>query len=224
MYNQSYQEYESLRQEYANDPVNTFRMIDHMIELGFFRLATLASRQILDLANLDESATLSAPSYFNHIRLGIYHQNLFLTFAEEKGFHPLFIASVIRQESMFEGFATSSAGAQGLMQLMPATAQEVVAYSGWPENYTDSDLYRPYVNIPIGIRYLERQRDYFDGDLFVTLAAYNAGPGNTIEWNTLSGGDPDLFLEIIRYDETRQYLMQISEFYHIYWNLYGVYP
>ena len=224
LYTESHLEYESLRLEVANDPVNTFRLIDRLLTLGFYRSAILASRQILTLANLDNAATLTAPSYFNHIRFGIYHQNLFIPIAEEKGLHPLLIASLIRQESMFVGFATSSAGALGIMQLMPATAQEVVTNSGWPPNYTISDLYRPYVNIPIGIRYLARQRDYFEGNLWVSLAAYNAGPGNAMQWYQLSGGDADLFVEIIRFDETRRYLMQINEFYHIYWKLYGKTP
>ena len=52
------------------------------------------------------------------------------------------------------------------------------------------------------------------------LAAYNSGPGNTQIWKDLSGGDPDLFFEIVRIDETRQYLTNIAEFLYIYRSIY----
>jgi soluble lytic murein transglycosylase len=103
---------------------------------------------------------------------------------------------------------------------MPATGAEVATRMGWPENYTDSDLYLPAINLRLGARYLANQRDYFGGDLYPALAAYNAGPGNSAIWYNLSGGDPDLFLEIIRFNETRLYIRQIAEFMNIYRLLY----
>ncbi len=60
----------------------------------------------------------------------------------------------------------------------------------------------------MGSNYLARQRDYFDNNLYATLAAYNGGPGNTIYWKEIAGDDPDLLLEVIRADETRTYIMQ----------------
>ena len=140
--------------------------------------------------------------------------------AQENELNSLLLFSVIRQESMFEGYARSSAGARGLMQLMPATGAEVATRMTWPENYTDSDLYLPAVNLRLGARYLANQRDYFGGDLYPALAAYNAGPGNSAIWYNLSGSDPDLFLEIIRFSETRLYIRQIAEFMNIYRLLY----
>jgi len=113
--------------------------------------------------------------FFNHIRFGVYFKDLVLAAAQENDLHPLLLLSVIRQESMFEGYARSSAGARGLMQLMPATGAEVAARMGWPENYADSDLYLPAINLRLGARYLANQRDYFGGDLYPALAAYNAG-------------------------------------------------
>jgi soluble lytic murein transglycosylase len=127
---------------------------------------------------------------------------------------------VLRQESLFEGFATSSAGARGLMQIMPATGQEIASSMNWPEGFTEDDLYRPHVSITLGARYLARQRDYFGNSAFAALAAYNGGPGNTIIWNEMSNSDPDLLLEVIRADETRKYIIQIYEFFNIYRILY----
>ncbi|RMF46314.1 MAG: lytic transglycosylase domain-containing protein, partial [Anaerolineae bacterium] len=95
---------------------------------------------------------------------------------------------------------------------------------GWPPQYTDDDLYRPLVNVRFGAAYLARQRDAFHGDLYAALAAYNAGPGNASIWYNLSGGDPDLFLEIIRYPETQEYIRGIYEMYAIYYRLYDRSP
>ena len=218
--NESLNEFDSLRQAVQSDPVNTYRLTNQLLDLGFYRLAILSSRQVLNLANLDDASTLDAPVFFNHIRFGVYFKDLVLSAAQENDLHPLLLLSVIRQESMFEGYARSSAGARGLMQLMPATGAEVAARMGWPENYADSDLYLPAINLRLGARYLANQRDYFGGDLYPALAAYNAGPGNSAIWYNLSGGDPDLFLEIIRFNETRLYIRQIAEFMNIYRLLY----
>ncbi len=214
-------EFDALRAAVESDPVATFRLLNHLVDLGFYRPAIFASRQILTLANLDDSTTFSAPSYFNHVRFGIYFKDLILPAAEEEDFNPLFLYSVIRQESLFEAHAQSSAGARGLMQIVPTTGQEVASELGWPKNYTTSDLYRPIVSVRLGSHYLARQRDYFDDDLYATLAGYNGGPGNAQAWLQLANGDPDLFLEVVRASESRQYIMNISEFMHLYARLYG---
>jgi len=60
-----------------------------------------------------------------------------------------------------------------------------------------------------------------DGDLYAALAAYNGGPGNSQQWKQLSGDDPDLFLDSVRFEETRTYIQNIYEIYVIYKRLYG---
>jgi soluble lytic murein transglycosylase len=194
--------------------------MNHLLERNFYRQAILSSRQILDLAGLDDAGTLSAPPYFNHIRFGVYYRDLILSAADAEQLNPLFLLSVIRQESLFEPFARSSASARGLLQIMPATGQEIATQLNWPPGYTDRDLSRPIVSIRFGARYLARQRDYFGGDLVAALAAYNGGPGNTLQWVELSKGDPDLLLEVIRADETRRYIMNIFENFNIYRLIY----
>jgi soluble lytic murein transglycosylase len=74
------------------------------------------------------------------------------------------------------------------------------------------------------MEYLARQRDYLGGDLYAALAAYNGGPGNASSWQSLANGDPDLFVEIVRFDETRKYLMSIYEIFTIYSHLYARVP
>lgn len=213
-------EFESLRRKVLADPLNTYRLMNHLYGLRFYRSALLASRNILDLANLDDAGTLTAPEYFNHIRFGIYYKDLVMEYSRERNLHPLFLLSVMRQESLFEGYAISSAGARGLMQIMPATGKEIYDNLRWPEGYTSDDLYRPEVSIRFGAHYLARQRDYFKGNMFAALAAYNGGPGNTIIWTELAGDDPDLLLEVIRAEETRRYIIQIYEFFNLYRLLY----
>lgn len=220
LYAQARAEFEDLREAVTGDVVATYRLMNRTLELGLYRTAILAARQILTLASLDDAASLNAPAYFNHIRFGTYYKEYVLAAASEEDLNPLLLFSVIRQESLFEGFAGSSAGAQGLMQIMPATGQELFNLTGQPRGYSTSDLQRPVVNIPMGALYLNRQRNYLDGDLLAALAAYNGGPGNAQLWKEQSNGDPDLFVEVIRFAETRNYVMQIVDFLNIYNRLY----
>ena len=98
------------------------------------------------------------------------------------------IASVIQAESGFQPDAVSSAGAQGLMQLMPATARELGV----------SDPFDVRQNIDGGARYLRQMMDRFDGDLKLALAAYNAGPGTVVRYD----GE-------VPYRETRDYVKRV---------------
>lgn len=220
LYNQARLEFESLRAAVVTDPANTYRLANYFIDLGLYRSGIIAARQVLDLSGMDDAGTMSAPLYFNHLRFGPYFADLVLPVAQAYGFEPLFLFSVIRQESLFEGFVTSTAGARGLMQIIPSTGQSIANNAGWPPNYTAADLYRPKVSITFGADYLADQRDYFDEQLYVALAAYNAGPGNAAIWWDLAAGDQDLFLEIIRFPETQNYIRGIYEIFTIYRNLY----
>jgi soluble lytic murein transglycosylase len=220
LYQQSEAELQDITTEIKTDPANNFRILPHLLDLELYRLAITVSRQILTLANLDDASSLTAPIYFNHIRFGTYFRDQVVSAAQTDNFHPLILFSVIRQESLFEGFIESSAGARGVMQIMPDTGKEIASQLSWPTGYTSEDLYRPMINIRLGSNYLARQRDYFKEDFYATLAAYNGGPGNTQAWKSLAANDPDLFLEVIRSAETRQYIMQIYEFLQIYQHIY----
>jgi soluble lytic murein transglycosylase len=217
-------EFEDLRLSLQSDPANSYRLANYLSDLGLYRSAILASRQVLNLAGMSDADTLGAPALFNHIRFGTYFADLIIPVAQEYQFHPLLIFSVVRQESAFEGFVRSSAGARGLMQIIPATGEEINTRLDWPENYTADDLYRPNVSIRMGNEYLAKWRDYFGGDLYAALAAYNGGPGNSIEWKKLANEDPDLFLEIVRFEETRNYIRSIYEIYNIYRRIYDRTP
>ena len=126
------------------------------------------------------------------------------------------------EESLFEGFVNSVANARGLMQIIPPTGAQIATELGRPLDYTEDDLYRPYVSILFGTHYLANNRTLFNGDIYPTLAAYNGGPGNALAWKELAGDDPDLFLESVRFEETRNYIRNIYEINVIYRSLYRV--
>ena len=214
-------ELSSLRSALGSDPEATYRLMHTLLELGLYREAIIASRQILNHAGMDDAATQLAPVYFNRIRFGPYFGDLILPEAARYGLDGLFLLSVVRQESLFEGFATSSAAAHGLMQVIPSTGESIAGQLGWPQDYETSDLYRPFVSVRFGTYYLNAQQERFDGDLYAALAAYNGGPGNAIAWKELAADDPDLFLEIIRFAETHRYIQVIYEVFEIYKNLYA---
>jgi soluble lytic murein transglycosylase len=224
LYSQAEAEFSDLRDEAINDPLTSYRLAIYLSDLGIYRQAILAARQVLDLAGLDDAGTLTAPVLFSHIRFGAYFSDLVAPAAQDYGFNPLFVWSTLRQESLFDPFIQSSAGAYGLMQVMPATGNEVAARLSWPADFTQNDLLRPDVNVVLGLDYLARQRDALGGDLYAALAAYNGGPGNAASWQTLAKGDPDLFVEVVRFDETRNYLMGIYEVFIIYSRLYARVP
>jgi soluble lytic murein transglycosylase len=224
LYNEARLEFEDLREAESEDPANSYRLANHLIEIGLYRSGILAARQVLTLADMDDAETLSAPIYFNHIRFGTYFRDLVIQACQTYDFHPLFLFSLIRQESLFEGFVRSSADARGLMQIIPSTGQEVASNAGWPPDYTSEDLYRPLVSINLGADYLDRQRAFLDGDIYAALAAYNGGPGNALTWQRLVPPDPDLYLEVIRFEETRLYIRRIYEIFNIYRQIYNRTP
>jgi soluble lytic murein transglycosylase len=222
MYDEARLEFESLRESVGGSPVDSFRLANHLLEIGLYRSAIFAARQVLTLAGYEsQSASLTAPPYFNHVRYGLYYRDLVIGQAQEYGLDPLFMFSVVRQESLFEGFVKSTAGAHGLMQIVIPTGAQIAGELGWPPGYDETDLYRPNVSVHFGAYYLNKNRNQLGGSLFAGLAAYNGGPGNAIVWNELAGNDPDLFLEVVRFEETRNYIRSIYEIFNAYKVLYS---
>jgi soluble lytic murein transglycosylase len=133
----------------------------------------------------------------------------------------LVLLSLIRQESLFQANAVSSAGALGLMQLMPATGSQIALESGWPADFTVEDLQIAYVSLVLGTNYLGRQLIGFRGDTLAALASYNAGPGSVLGWKAIAGDDSDVFVGTIRYLETRTYVRKVAENYEHYIQIYS---
>ncbi|MEJ2013068.1 MAG: transglycosylase SLT domain-containing protein, partial [Anaerolineales bacterium] len=220
-FGQAKEELDALRVAVQEDPVATFQLMLRFIDMGLYQPGIRCAFQILYLAGLDQVPASDAPAFLSSIRFGPYFGEIILPAAEAQQFDPLFILSVARQESLFESFATSYAAARGLMQIVPSTGETIAATEGWPPGFTPDDLYRPIVSVRLGVRYLADQRYLFNGDLYATLAAYNAGPGNVLAWDALAAGDPDLFLEVIRLDQPRDYIRSIYWAYRQYQDLYA---
>ncbi len=129
------------------------------------------------------------------------------------------------QESRFQTNAVSPAGARGLMQVMPATAQYIARRKG---TIVSGSLARPSTNMEYGQSYIEQLRDMAQtgGLLPKVIAAYNAGPAPLDRWNANAAGakDPLLYIESIPYWETRGYVTIVLRNYWMYQQKSGVKP
>ena len=138
------------------------------------------------------------------LTLPLRHEDIIRQQAAEKGVPADLIAAVIYEESKFED-QTSSAGARGLMQITPDTADTIENLSGG-ETFVYDDLADPDLNIRYGTFYLAYLLDKYDGDVIATLAAYNAGEGNADAW-----GGANMKLSDIEFAETSDYVRDVLE-------------
>lgn len=135
---------------------------------------------------------------------------------------PYLAAAIIREESQYDARAVSRVGAIGLMQLMLGTAQAVAQQIGGPATVARNDLFDHETNIRFGVRYLEQLIEQFKGNLIHAVAAYNAGPPVVSKWIQKFGDkEPDEFVELIPYQETRQYVRRVLRSYREYRRLGG---
>src|SRR6185437_13814138 len=138
------------------------------------------------------------------------------------GVDPFLVAAIIREESQYDWRAVSRVGAIGLMQVMPATANAVAQQHRLP-NLSREDLFDQEINIRIGARYVAQLSTQFSGNVVQTIAAYNAGPIVVGTWAaTYRGRSEDEFVELIQYQETRQYVKRVLRSYKEYLRLAGV--
>jgi soluble lytic murein transglycosylase len=119
------------------------------------------------------------------------------------------IYAIIRQESLYQPDARSSAGALGLMQLLPETARHTARTWRLPAP-TRSSLLEPSVNVPLGSAYLRGLLDRSSGQASLAIGGYNAGPGAVRRWLPDSPMAMDVWVENIPYNETRNYVQKVS--------------
>ncbi len=138
--------------------------------------------------------------------------------SQERQLNPLLVTALIRQESRFTPGIKSSAGAVGLMQVMPDTATWIAKNIKLKEYQLDN----PEDNIKLGTWYLDYTHDEYANNSMLAVASYNAGPGAVGDWVAKKGvGDPDQFVESIPYSETRGYVKSVFENYWNYLRLYN---
>jgi soluble lytic murein transglycosylase len=145
------------------------------------------------------------------VTLPLRHEDIIRQQAADKNLDPALIAAVIYTESRFRD-QTSHAGAKGLMQLMPSTADYIARKSGGTA-FVQGDLATPQINIAYGSWYLRYLLDRYHGSVVLTLAAYNAGEGKVDEWwqAAAARGEPFRVARHIPFAETRHYVSRVLD-------------
>ena len=208
-----------LKADLNDSPLGLYRLGVYLQQKGLYRLSVSCIERLIALTPNDKRATV--PAFLLKLTHPFHYSNLLVAEAASQNVDPLLLLALVRQESSFEWHAESWAGAQGLMQVMPTTADWIalqLAWKGYKRNLAD----RPYVNVRFGTWYLARQLSTFQGDIVAALTAYNAGPGRVTDWQTTEmAGDDDLFLEYMPLAEPRLYAEKIFAHYYIYRKLYA---
>jgi soluble lytic murein transglycosylase len=140
--------------------------------------------------------------------------------APDEGAETALVLAITRQESGFDPYVRSGAGARGMMQLMPSTAKILARKIG--VSYSPDQLDEPGYNMRLGSRYLGQLVNQFSGSYVMATAGYNAGPGRPMAWTSFCGDprggatDPIDYVECIPFSETRNYVMRVMENVQVY--------
>ncbi|NJN17747.1 MAG: transglycosylase SLT domain-containing protein, partial [Oscillochloris sp.] len=183
--------------------------------------ATEFSYSLRAAESLIDASDGNPPIALNVLRFPTPYPGLVRNEAAANNLDPRLFYALLRQESLFDPNATSWVGARGLAQVMPETGQGIAQNLG-VSDFSLNDLYRPAVSIRFGSFYLGQRIQDMNGSVHGALAAYNGGLGNSMRW---AGGstvaDPDLFVELIDFPETKGYVQAVYRFYAEYRRLYG---
>ena len=145
-----------------------------------------------------------------------YYSDVVKGCAEKYHIDPLIVLATIREESRFNPWNESVAGARGLMQIIYSTG-EWIAEKINLENFSDEMLFSPNVNIDMGCWYINYLKERFEDNLILVISGYNAGPGTTSKWlERYDISDLDNFIENIPYDETREHVKKVIKTYQMY--------
>jgi soluble lytic murein transglycosylase len=134
-------------------------------------------------------------------------RDVFREYAGAYGLEEAWVLGLVRQESRFIPEARSSAGATGLMQLLPQTARWVAQRIGY-KNYTLKRVVEVETNVTLGARYLQHMLER-TGHPVLASTAYNAGPGRALRWQPAQPLEGAIFIESIPFDETREYVKRV---------------
>lgn len=172
--------------------------------LRWYRVLPLTVVLIFGLVSF---AFAFAPSLLFKSMYPLRYEDEITASAATHGVDPYLVAAVIRSESSWDPEASSHQGARGLMQLMPETAQDMVA-KGLVDGkrYSCENLEDPTVNIEYGCAYLSYLLTYFNGATDRAIAAYNAGMGNVDGW----AKQDKLLHNAITFPETQAYLVRVN--------------
>jgi soluble lytic murein transglycosylase len=217
LYEEARGEFDVLHALKRSSPLDLFQLTFHYHDVGVYRSSVYAAIRLIYLSGqtLDQ-----IPTAVMHLSYPFEYRDLFIQAALADGLDPLLVVALVRQETSFDATAVSPVGARGLLQFMPATAQDVASQLGMT-NFALSDLNRPIVAIPFGTHYLSSMQAFQGGSAAGALLSYNAGPGAAQGWLAQAGNDLDQLYRVISYDESRAYLELIHGNYIVYQYLYG---
>lgn len=199
--------------EQFTDGLLRLSMDDHLN--GIFMLSSLAWRETPE-EKAEFKALKQQIGYWQALYPFPYMETI-EQWAQQRQLNPMLVIALIRQESRFEPEIESSAGAIGLMQVIPETADWVAKQV----SLKDYSLKNPVDNINIGTWYLDYTHREYTNNSMLAVASYNAGPGSVADWIKKYGlDDPDRFVEEIPYPETRGYVESVLGNY---WNYLRIY-
>jgi soluble lytic murein transglycosylase len=209
-------ELDALHKLHRVDAAALLQLAFHYQSIGINRSSLNSATRLIyntDIPVVDIPASILRLAY------PMYFSDLFLPRAAEDNLDPLLVAGLIRQESSYDPTVVSVANARGLMQFVPATAQDMAEQLGYTD-YELDDLFRAIVSIDFGTHYLSSMRDYQGGSDVGALLSYNAGPGASRVWIDRAGDDLEALYEAIDFPETQLYLDLIYTNHYIYQRLY----
>ena len=160
-----------------------------------------------------------AAGLWNRARLPEEFRDPVVQMAGAYGLDPLLVAAIAKAESNYQTDAISRAGAVGLMQLMPETADWTAGLYG--DVFCPDALFDPLVNLQLGCRYFSLLSKRYEGNLTLALAAYNAGLGNVDRWLAQGRWDGQLRnARDIPFQETRDYVIKVHLLHRVYQVVY----
>ena len=204
-----------LRNRVSDDKEMSIMLASILSSLGEYSRAMYTIRPYIP--SLSSSNSYSPDNRLWPLVYPAGYSDLITHHAVRNNLDPFLVYAIIREESWFNREAVSPAGALGLMQLMPGTAKRVAK-----ESYAGREsLFDPEVNIELGTRFFADRLRQFDGNIFLAIASYNAGPEAVEKWmNEFDGNELDEFIENIPYKETREYVKKVFRSYMEYSRLY----
>ena len=202
-----------VKKQYGDQPQTLYALALHMMEVGDYESALLiAKRYFLEPL---ERRQFFPDSPLWHMAYPTGYLTKIRRYADPH-VDPFLVEGIIREESLYNPKALSPVGAMGLMQLMPKTANRVARRLG-VGSVNREDLLEGDLNVRLGVHYVGELLREYQGNTIQAVAAYNAGPHAVKRWIAQFGDrDPDEFVELISYRETRRYVKRVVTSYRIY--------
>ncbi len=214
------EEFWALSGRYVEDRGLLYEACSAFLDLGYIERSVSIAKRLLRPLYAQSRPAEPVPRYWEFL----YPLGYWDLVKAQSALHtldPYLVVALIREESSFGERVVSAAGAVGLMQLLPKTADQIVRAAGGSAESVN--LGSPAANIGLGTRYLAKMLEEYKGNWAMALAAYNAGPHQVRRWLDLWGyRADDEFIEEIPFSETQQYVKRVLGSYYRYRAQYAV--